>query len=470
MKIKIFLKNSIIKHVITREHFDFAQYRLRDRSNPLCEEIASPFGLAMTMVRILILLCMVITVPVLLHAEKTFGLPNDYLQYGAGARSLAMGSAFTGVADDGSASYWNPAALAFLDEYQLLTMPYRMDTHYNYASIAMPFGPWGAVSVGDVMLVSGEFQERNDLNQVLGNDKSVMKNAVGVSYAYPFLRYFSAGVRVKFLQERVFSTAGDAFGLDGSLYSKPFYGISCGVAVNNINRPKITLIESPDVYGRHTRFGMAYHGKKDLFIVAVDANKLEEQSAYYTTGLEINPVEILSVRAGFNQQSEMTAGIGINMWPFTFDYAYSSHEELGVFNKLSVTLKWGNVYEARVEPMGMNRETGSILIKGLYNEVKFATDVPNFDIRQWELVIRDERKDVVRRLGGETRPPDTILWDMLDEAGQPVKRGEYQYTFKVEYYNDKEWVKKGSFDLNFNASETGTINMKVNGTSEELHE
>lgn len=417
------------------------------------------------------IMTLLITGPKILRAEKTFGLPNDYLQYGAGARSLAMGSAFTGLADDGSASYWNPAALAFIDEYQLLTMyaPYRMDTHYNFASVAIPFGPWGAVAVDDVMLLSGEFQERNDLNQVLGNDRTIMKNAVGVSYAYPFMRYFSAGVRIKFLQERVFSTSGDAFGLDGSLYSKPFYGISCGLMVNNINRPKITLVEAPDVYGRNTRFGVAYHGKKDLFIVAVDANKLEEQSAYYTMGVEVNPMDILSVRAGLNQQGELTAGMGINVWPLRFDYAYSSHEELGIFNKLSVTFRWGNVYEARIEPMGMNRETDSILMKGLYNEVKFVTTVPHFDVKRWELAIIDGEGSSVRRLEGKTRPPDKILWDMMDDAGQPVKRGTYQYRFQVEYFNDKTWVRKGSVKLDYNAPDPGTVDIKVNGEESEPH-
>ena len=423
-------------------------------------------------INILGIMTLLITRPVLLYAEKTFGLPNDYLQYGAGARSLAMGSAFTGLADDGSASFWNPAALAFIDEYQLLTMyaPYRMDTHYNFVSIAIPFGPWGAVSVSDVMLLSGEFQERNDLNQVLGNDKSIMKNAAAVSYAYQFFKYFSAGVRVKFLQERVFSTSGDAFGLDGSLYSRPFYGFSCGLVVNNINRPKITLVEAPDIYGRNTRFGIAYHGKKDVFIVAIDANKLEEQSAFYTMGLEVNPVGLLSVRAGFNQQGALTAGLGINVWPFKVDYAISNHEELGIFNKVSVTFRWGNVYEADVAPLGMNRETGSILIKGLYNEVKFVTSIPHFDVKNWQLVIVDKERNVVREMSGEARPPEKILWDMRDDAGQPVKRGKYWYTFHIEYFNDQEWTKKGTFTLDFNSPdpEHNNVDIQVNGGKEEF--
>src|ERR1700687_118089 len=47
-----------------------------------------------------------------LFAQATGGPPNEFMAYGAGARSLAMGAAFVGVADDASAGYWNPAGLS----------------------------------------------------------------------------------------------------------------------------------------------------------------------------------------------------------------------------------------------------------------------------------------------------------------------------------------------------------------------
>src|SRR5438132_8037819 len=40
-----------------------------------------------------------------LHAQATGGQPLEFMSYGAGARSLAMGAAFVGVADDASATY-----------------------------------------------------------------------------------------------------------------------------------------------------------------------------------------------------------------------------------------------------------------------------------------------------------------------------------------------------------------------------
>ncbi|MBD3271477.1 MAG: PorV/PorQ family protein [Elusimicrobia bacterium] len=427
------------------------------------------------MKRVLMISCLCLglsglNVPV--RAEKSFGLANDYLQYGAGARSLAMGGAFTGLADDASAAYWNPAALAFIDEYQLLTMyaPYRMDMHYSFASIAMPFREYGSVSFSDVMLLFQGFQERNDLNQVTGSDKSILKNSASVSYAYPLYNLIGAGVRVRFLQERVFSTSGDALGFDASLYSRPFKGISLGLSVNNINRPKITLVEAPNIYGRHTRFGLAYHARNDTVIVAVDGNKLEEQDAFYTAGVEVNPITLLSLRGGYNQHGQVTAGVGISVWPFKFDYAFSDHEELGQFNKLSVTFRWGNIYEAEIVPEGMNEKTGSIFMKGLFNELHFKTSIPAFNVAQWALVITDENKNTVRTMKGETRPPDIIVWNMQDDAGRPVKRGRYHYRFDIEYYNGKTWTVKDHFALDFNQPRSGKVDVEINGDSRMMPE
>ncbi|MFH1378888.1 MAG: PorV/PorQ family protein [bacterium] len=404
-----------------------------------------------------------------LQAEKTFGLPNDYLQYGAGARSLAMGGAFTGLADDASAAYWNPAALAYLEEYQFLTMyaPFRMDTYFNYASLAIPFRKWGAVSVSNVMLLSNKFQERNDLNQITGKDKSVMKNTASISYAHHFYdQIFSAGMKIKFLQERVFSTSGDAIGFDLSLYSKPIKGISCGFVVNNINRPKITLKEAPDIYGRNIKTGIAYHGKNDLYIACIDVNKLEEQSMYFTTGLEINPHSMLSLRAGLNQQNSITAGIGINIWPLRVDYAFSNTEELGVFNKISVTFRWSNIYEANADLERSNAKTDSIFVKGLTNELKFITSVPNIEVKHWHFIIYDAKKMPIENKTGKCRPPKEIMWSMKDDMGRPVKRGQYYYTFEVEYKNNKRWEQKGEFKLDFNGNKINNIDIQVKGEGE----
>ncbi len=69
------------------------------------------------------------------------------LRMGVGARALAMGGAYTAVASDATAGYWNPAALAQVEKLSISTMiaaNMANDRKYNYAALAYKFS-WGAV-------------------------------------------------------------------------------------------------------------------------------------------------------------------------------------------------------------------------------------------------------------------------------------------------------------------------------------
>lgn len=67
---------------------------------------------------------------------------NEFLNIGAGARGLAMGSAQVASVTDGTAGYWNPAGLANVKDYgnvNLMHAEYFAGIgKYDYASIALP--------------------------------------------------------------------------------------------------------------------------------------------------------------------------------------------------------------------------------------------------------------------------------------------------------------------------------------------
>jgi hypothetical protein len=67
---------------------------------------------------------------------------NEFLNIGAGARGLAMGSAQVASVNDGTAGYWNPAGLAGIKDYpqvNLMHAEYFAGIgKYDYASVAFP--------------------------------------------------------------------------------------------------------------------------------------------------------------------------------------------------------------------------------------------------------------------------------------------------------------------------------------------
>ena len=68
----------------------------------------------------------VLVVSFLFCVSSTFGqfrkYSNEFLNIGAGARGLAMGSAQVASVKDGTAGYWNPAGLVEVKEYPQLNL------------------------------------------------------------------------------------------------------------------------------------------------------------------------------------------------------------------------------------------------------------------------------------------------------------------------------------------------------------
>ncbi|MCK4802271.1 hypothetical protein KAS33_01230, partial [bacterium] len=145
------------------------------------------------------------------------------------------------------------------------------------------------------------------------------------------------------------------------------------------------------------------------------------------------------------------------------DYAFSSHD-LGNLHKFALTFSWGNIYKASANPILKTENTYGL--DALTNELEFSADIPSITVKKWTLEIKDAEGEVQKTFSGETRPPEIIRWDVCDEVGRPVKRGDYIYEFTVVYKNDRQWVDKGEIKLQSFPQEETPIEMRVSG--EEL--
>src|SRR6478735_11961637 len=77
------------------------------------------------------------------HVDAQFRkYSNEFLNIGAGARGLAMGSAQIASVSDGSAGYWNPAGLVNVKDYPQLNLMHAEYFagigKYDFGSIALP--------------------------------------------------------------------------------------------------------------------------------------------------------------------------------------------------------------------------------------------------------------------------------------------------------------------------------------------
>lgn len=145
--------------------------------------------------------------PVQIPGDNTAfgGASAEFLEFGAGARGMALGGAFGTIVDDVSALHYNPAGLTAMDgaEAALTIMPYFADTDYYWTGLGFPFSDGdfgfgvflGHFGFGDQPIYT-EAEE-----QGTGEFYGVSQTVVGLSFAHAFIDRFSAGGTVKFISD-----------------------------------------------------------------------------------------------------------------------------------------------------------------------------------------------------------------------------------------------------------------------------
>ena len=403
-------------------------------------------------------------------AKQAFGQASDIFNVGAGARSMGMGSAFTGLADDASAPYFNPAGLAYLDEHQLMLMhaPLFIDSQYDFLSSAHPFGDkWGTLSVSDALLTSNKFQVRDASNVLLDSNGSVSQNAIFGSYAHKVHQNVAAGFNLKMIQQKIVGMSDNALGLDLGVMFRHSRLFSAGFSFANANEPSVRLQSEKDVFRSVARLGLASEVFPDKLTLTADLIKPAGEDKMFAAGAEFTPTRLMTLRTGFNANRSYTLGLGLNLKPFRIDYAFSD-TDLGVFNKVSITWAWHNIYKTDIQPP--TKEGHAVFpLKGFENQVVFKTDVPNQFVAKWSLQIKDSEGKPVRTLESDLRPPEQIVWDAKNSVGEPVVAGLYNYQFTVDYKNGKRWINIGNIDLalpNHKINEVIDMSLQLNGAKD----
>ncbi|HUU28306.1 MAG TPA: PorV/PorQ family protein [archaeon] len=148
----------------------------------------------------------------------------EFLTIPVGARGIAMGNSYTAIADDISATWWNPAGLGFLRQREVMVtvVDYTLDLTYSYVAAAAPIGDGNLVLGGFFGYLNVPELEITTVTQPegTGNFYRAYDFQMGGSMAYNFSDRFIGGINLKYVHQDVWNNlSADAFAIDaGAMY------------------------------------------------------------------------------------------------------------------------------------------------------------------------------------------------------------------------------------------------------------
>ena len=368
-------------------------------------------------------------------------VPGAFLNYAIAPRSLGMGKAFTAIADDVQACYFNPAGLFQLNAQEVMVAHSQLyGARLEYVGFALPTKELGTFGVSLINYGSEGIDSRTPENQPY-EWYVFAENAFIAAYAYNPWQFLGFGGSLKLITKNIAEYSDVAVGADVAALFKLPRPFSFGLVAQNLIQPVIKLANIPEYYPRTLRAGAAVRllddrVRADADMVVVDFADSSRRSFTPHGGVEFELVpDVLIPRIGIDP-NEISLGLGVRRnWgkmAIGADYAFLLHHEsgytlspthkVGIFLTFAGYRVWIDAQPTLFSPTPEDKQNV------LWMDVRLLARA---DIKRWQVLVKNGLGEVVRSYSGWETPPLRMTWDGLDDAGRLVSDGRYYYDIVV---------------------------------------
>jgi len=316
--------------------------------------------------------------PALAAVFDEAGVAAPFATIAVGARASAMGEAFTAVADDSSALFWNPAGLARIPDVEVQFSHNQWLDSFRQEYFGASFPLAGTFAAAYSIIDLGEYAELDKEGAGTGNTFSADGQVLLLGYGRGlFNDSLLAGATAKLIKEDL---GGDvvekAMSLDAGLMLVPWQsapGVAVGACIQNLGN-KITGFELPEairVGGSYTIDRLIltgeYRDDDGSRTPAQVARDFESPDALTMAADLVVPMKgrtelrlgaeywfrVAAVRLGYRYRfpsnelgglSGLTLGLGFKgrgfQFDYGFDYAYAPYGDLGNASRFTLSVSF----------------------------------------------------------------------------------------------------------------------------------
>ena len=278
----------------------------------------------------------------------------NFLKIEVAARPTAMGGAFTGVANDEAALYYNPSGVAELEGKHFILGYHNsiFDMQSGFLGYVHPLGEGKRFLAYVNYLNYGDFI-RTDSAGVERGTFSGSDMLFGVGYAAAVNKNLKLGGAAKFIYERVDEYSATGFAVDlGGIWTFNNRRTSFGLMIQNLGAQLGGFTNSAEKDPLPLRFkgGVSTRPKGLPLMLAADVVLPTDNDIYFSIGGEYLNLKPLFLRLGWTSYGDnyktdsnkdnlagFSGGFGIEYKRMQISYTISPQAELGTSHRITLT-------------------------------------------------------------------------------------------------------------------------------------
>lgn len=288
-----------------------------------------------------------------------------FLRIPVGGEAIAMGSAYSAVASNAQAAFWNPASLVMQEkkyDSQFIFTPWMAGLNFQAAAFSMKFGNNYAAAVSEILLRSPDM-EVTTTNQQNGTGEyfTYQDFCLGLSLAKRFTDKFSVGGTLKYINESTYSITSHGIAFDvGSLYNTGYRDFKLAMFLKN--------------FGPDMQFGGSFYDS------SINGNIISEEELEYES--YYLPLSItIGVAGTVYHDDRLSCLVSVEGF-YPNDYSQRLHFGIKTDfqERFSVLMGYLANYEQESLSIGFSTQVGNIKFEYGYRPIQNFSNISSFSI------------------------------------------------------------------------------------------